>query len=130
MIATDIAKGRVDNATIRELATHMSHSEMTERQYYQWIEGEEGSVRAFGAISGKRQAEEREPMCPPLKKACKRWSMQEEHPIQHFKLDAFGITPTLGECEDFLRTTDIIQGRGKKETQDKCRTILKKYKKD
>lgn len=55
---------------------------------------------------------------------------EEQHLIQHFKLDAFGITPSLGECEDFLRTTDIIQGGGKKEIQDKCRTILKKYKKD
>ena len=112
MTATDIARDGADNATIRELATHMSHSEMTARRYYQRIEGEDGSVRAFGAISGKRQAEERTQMGPPPKKARRKWSTEEEEQlIQHFKLDAYGITPSLGKCEDFLRRTDVFQGQ-------------------
>jgi len=68
MTVTDFARKGAGDAMIREIATHMSHSEATARRYYQWLEGEEGSVRVYGSFSGKRPDEEPAQLAPLPKK--------------------------------------------------------------
>ena len=113
----------------------MTHSEDTAKKYYRHVQGVAESVNAYEVTAGgvKRKAEEEEDKenfyQPKLKKRVK-WLPAEEKAIQsHF--DFMDKTPSLEQCTAFLaqkkeENSDLFQGRGPKELQDKCCTIKKK----
>ena len=133
LTSTQVAAEGATDATIRTVATHMTHGADTARKYYQHLEGVSQSVAAFGEISRKRSAdpaENDELIVPKLKKR-KMWLKEEEQEIRE-KID-MGKTPTLEQCQAFLSAnTDakLFSERTAKELQDKCRTIHRQTQKN
>ena len=142
MTATGVAEESTDEATVRNVATHMSHSADTARRFYQHLQGEERSVTAYTTINGKRPAEELTQMVPTEeltqmvrpKKQRQTW-LEAENDIllEHFQLSSTSQAPKGQDCGAFLMQRDgtdgLFAGRTKKEVQDKCRTIISQLKK-
>ena len=134
LTSTHIAKQSTDEATVRRVAAHVTHSTDTAKIYYQHMQGTSDSIKAFDTIT-KRPAE----AVPPKEKVHlkekkpKRMWLEEEGGIlkDTFSLTATSVPPGVHEAEAFLKTAsypDLFIDRTKKEVVDKCRTIIRQLK--
>ena len=63
LTSTYVAANGASDATIRTVATHMTHAANTARKYYQHVEGVTKSIQAYDDISTrKRRVDEEEPL--------------------------------------------------------------------
>ena len=128
LTSTYVAANGATDASIRTVATHMTHDPSTARKYYQHLEGVSKSVEAYDDITRKRSAPEEEVLSfqPKLKKR-KLWLQEEEEALKaSFDMTA---TPKIDDCVAFLQMNtdpELFKNRTPKELQDKCRTIIKK----
>ena len=59
MTATAVAQTSGDKATVRNVASHMTHTAETAKRFYQHLQGRESSVTAYATINkNKRTLEE------------------------------------------------------------------------
>ena len=60
LTSTTVATESHDEATVRNVASHMSHTTDTARRFYQHLQGEEKRVSAYATINNKHPLEEGE----------------------------------------------------------------------
>ena len=127
LTSTYVAANGASDATIRTVATHMTHAPDTARKYYQHLEGITKSVQAYDDITTRTRGAEEEPLpIQPRPKRRRLWAPEEEEALKtYFNMTK---TPTIDECQEFLKEKtdgDLFANRTAKETQDKCRTIIR-----
>ena len=121
--ATRVAEESSDEATVRNVASHISYTVAT---FYQHIQGDERSVAVYTItnknkrpLEGEREEKELLEM-PHLKKGRKVWKEEEKDIlIQHFGLTNTSKAPKQDDCETFLLQRDgsdgPFEGRTRKE---------------
>ena len=126
LTSTYVAANGATDASIKTVATHMTHDPSTARKYYQHVEGVSKSVEAYDDITKRRRGAEEEILSfQPKPKKRRLWSHEEEEALK-VSLNMI-VTPTIDECLEFLKANtddDLFINRTPKEIQDKCRTII------
>ena len=78
MTSTQVAKDSIDDATVRTVGSHMTHTTDTAKRFYQHLQGQKESVEAFRVINGDATKEELPCIAPPAKKQRQKWLAAEE----------------------------------------------------
>ena len=107
MTATEVAQTSGNEATVRNVASHMTHTAETAKRFYQHLQERERSVTAYTTINkNKRTLEEEEEdnlTQLRLKKPRQAWKEEEKDTlIAHFHLTGMSQAPKQEECGAFL----------------------------
>ena len=79
LTSTYVAANGATDASIRTVATHMTHDPSTARKYYQHVEGVSKSVEAYDDITKKRRGADEEILSfQPKPKKRRLWSHEVE----------------------------------------------------
>ena len=107
----------------RLITQQMSHTSAVHERYYEMVGSSSHTASAFQVMERLRKDEGKAQHTPR-----KRFTPQEENELKEYFAPAIlsGSTPSLEECDEFLRGKEFQ--RSKKQIQDKIKNLIKSRK--